>query len=262
MGWSGILIGGTLGFAIGGPIGAALGAVAGHGIERHRSRLSLPRGQRERIQGAFFTATFTVMGHIAKADGQVSRQEIQAAEQVMRQMRLSPEERQLAIDLFTQGKAAGFDLDAMLDQFHVECGGRRNLERVFLAMQVAAASADGGLHAEELRVLRHIAARLHFAEGELEQMLRLAGLHAGQAPAGRPGPSLAEDYQLLGVDASASDDEVRRAYRRMMSRYHPDKLVARGLPEEMQDFANQRTADIRAAWERIRQSREQVAARH
>ena len=80
-----------------------------------------------------------------------------------------------------------------------------------------------------------------------------AGGRPGAAPGGRS--ALDEAYEVLGVGAGASDAEVKRAYRKQMSENHPDKLVARGLPESMLEVAKQKTQAIQAAWERVREAR-------
>ncbi len=151
MAWWGKLIGGSLGFMMGGPLGALLGTTLGHQFDAKRRGAgvrALP-GDQERIQLAFFTATFSVMGHIAKADGQVSQQEIQMAKSLMDQMRLDKQQRKAAIDLFEQGKHTDFPLNDVLHQFRHECQRRTTVLRMFIEMQVQAAMADGRLDPQE-----------------------------------------------------------------------------------------------------------------
>ncbi len=262
MSWWGKVLGGAFGFMLGGPLGALLGAVVGHNLDLGIARLpegEVDEGEKERVQAAFFTATFSVMGHIAKADGRVSEDEIDMARAVMRQMELDDAMRRTAIDLFTQGKSAEFQLDAVLEQFRRECHRRRTLIRLFIEIQLQAAYADGRLDPVEDRLLRHICRKLHFPQSEyerLEEMIR-AEIHqggAGRATA-REGPKLPDAYALLNVDPGASDQEVKRAYRRLLSQHHPDKLVAKGLPEEMMKVAAQKTHEIRQAYERIKKER-------
>jgi DnaJ like chaperone protein len=256
---------------LGGPLGALLGAALGHNFDRGLKALpddmQFETGDRERVQTAFFTTTFSVMGSVAKTDGRVSPEEIRMAEAVMAQMSLDAAMRKAAISLFHQGKAAGFDLDAVLEQFRRECHGRSTLIGMFIEIQLQAAYADGRLDPAEDRTLQHICARVGVSELDyrrLERMVRAErsfGAGAGgpgshrAAPSGRPG--LNEAYQLLGVDAKATDAEVKRAYRRLLSQHHPDKLVSKGLPEEMMKLATQKTHEIRQAYERIREARGQ-----
>jgi DnaJ like chaperone protein len=265
--WWGKLVGGAFGFMLGGPIGALLGAVLGHNFDRGMKSLphddGLAAGDRERVQMAFFTASFAVMGRVAKADGRVSPAEIRMAETVMDEMSLSADMRRMAIDLFNQGKSAGFDLDGVVQQFRRECHGRTTLTRMFVEIQLQAAYADGRLDSSEDALLRHVCTLLGVPELDyrrLERMVRAQqGLGGGRGPGGGPAtgraPSLGDDYAVLGVARDASDAEVKRAYRRLMSQHHPDKLVSKGLPEEMMKVAAQKTRDIRQAYERIRASR-------
>jgi DnaJ like chaperone protein len=265
--WWGKLVGGAFGFMLGGPLGALLGAVLGHNFDRGLK--SLPGGQpfepgdQERVQMAFFTATFAVMGRVAKADGRVSPEEIRMAETVMAEMSLAPDMRQAAIDLFNQGKSPDFDLDAVLGQFRRECHGRSTLIGMFIEIQLQAAYADRRLAPEEDALLQVICRQLGVSEFEyrrLERMVRaelgLGGRQRGGAAGSRrPADSLQSAYEVLGVEATASDAEIKRAYRRLLSQHHPDKLVSKGLPEEMMKLATQKTHEIRQAYERIRAAR-------
>lgn len=266
MSWWGKLVGGAFGFMLGGPLGALLGVALGHNFDRGIKGLpddsGIGAGDRERVQTAFFTATFSVMGRVAKADGRVTPEEIRMAEAVMAEMSLDAAKRRTAINLFNQGKAADFDLDAVLGQFRRECHGRSTLIGMFVELQLQAAYADGRLAPAEDRLLLHICGSLGVSEFDyrrLERMVRAERGFAGGAGAGRakPGgrPTLQAAYQVLGVKPDASDAEVKRAYRRLLSQHHPDKLVSKGLPEEMMKVAAQKTHEIRQAYEQIREAR-------
>jgi DnaJ like chaperone protein len=263
MGWWGKLLGGAFGFALGGPLGALLGTALGHSFDRGLRGIELHDGaDTERVQTAFFTASFAVMGHLAKADGRVSEREIVAARAIMDHMRLDAGQREVAMRLFRGGKSADFDLEATLRQLRQVCGRRINLLQMFIEIQLSVALADGEVAAGERKVLEEICAALGYPVFALDQLIILAraareGSYRGtgdsvQRPAGR---SLEQAYGILGLDRRASDSEVKRAYRRLMSQHHPDKLVARGLPEEMSRLATERTQEIRAAYEQIKTAR-------
>ncbi len=256
MSWWGKIIGGTFGFMMGGPLGAMLGGALGHQFDRGLSDHSSGGvGGQERVQTAFFTATFSVMGHVAKADGTVSGSEIALARHVMAQMQLNETQRLAAMRLFEEGKRSSFPLDEVLEQFRFECHRRTTLIRMFLEIQIQSALADGTLHAAERQLLAKVAEALGIPKGTFEQILNMIqGAAHGGGPAGR-GPSLADDYKVIGVKKSATDAEVKKAYRRLISQHHPDKLVAKGLPEEMVKLATDKTQQIRAAYERIMTSR-------
>lgn len=256
MTWWGTLLGGALGYMFGGPLGALLGAILGRNFDRGLSSADRPstfdHGRQERVQAAFFTATFAVMGHIAKADGRVTPAEISAAEAIMARMQLDPNQRQAAIRLFNEGKKDDFPLREVLAQFRHECHGRRNLVQMFLEIQIATAMADGRIHGDERHLLFFIGEALGFDRAALERLFGFVG--AGQAPE-REKHSLANAYRTLGVGRDADDAEIKKAYRRLMNQHHPDKLIAKGLPEEMIKLATEKTREIKDAYELITANR-------
>ncbi len=256
MSWWGKALGGAFGFLLGGPLGALMGIAFGHGFDRGLGKLdddSTPADQ-ERIQAAFFTATFSVMGHIAKSDGRVTRDEIRHAEDVMRRLGLDAEMREAAKKLFNEGKAADFPLADVLAQFRREVHRRTTLIQMFLEIQLQAAWADGVLHPAEHDALVEICRHLGIPPAQLERLEEM--LRAGFGRGGGAAPdSLDDAYKLLGVEPSVDDAGLKRAYRRLMSQHHPDKLVAKGLPDEMIEDANEKTRQIKAAYELIKKSR-------
>lgn len=262
MSWWGKLIGGTFGFMLGGPLGALLGASFGHNFDRggssfRNSGIGFDSGVNvERIQSAFFTTTFSMMGYLAKVDGHVTRDEIAMAEHVMRQMQLSAEQRKVAVALFNKGKEKDFQVEQVLAQFRAECHRRTNLLQMFIEILIATALADGGMHASERQILEQTALAIGFSRQQFLYILQRQ--QAGQNMQGqRPDPATALNnaYKTLGVEKTASEAEVKKAYRRLMSQHHPDKLVAKGLPQEMMELANKKTMEIKDAYELIQQSR-------
>lgn len=269
MSWWGKLVGGALGFMLGGPLGAVLGVALGHNFDKGLRGLpeggfstgDFSPGDRERVQTAFFTATFSVMGALAKVDGRVTPEEIRLAETVMSQMDLSAEMRKTAIRLFNEGKRSGFPLDDVVRQFRAECGRRTTLLQMFLEIQLQAAYADGSLDTSEDALLLRICRMLGISEVDYRRLERMIGAQVGVGAGGgraRPStgePSLQQAYDILGVTAPSSDAEVKKAYRRLLSQHHPDKLVSKGLPEEMMKVAAHKTHEIKQAYERIRRER-------
>ena len=264
MSWWGKAVGGAIGMMIGGPLGALLGVALGHqfdhGIGGVLSDGDLDAAEMEQIQAAFFTATFSVMGHLARADGRVSEDEIDMAQRVMREMRLDNEQRKVAIRLFNEGKQPGFALDAALRQFRQVAHRRSNLLQMFLEIQTYAAYADGLLHPAEEQMLQHIFRMLGFSHFEFEAIagrvqaeMTLGNRQTGSRhPPTRPTPLTDRDaYALLGVDPAADKGQIKKAYRRLMNQHHPDKLVAKGLPEEMLALATEKTRKIRAAYDHL-----------
>jgi len=249
--WWGKLLGGTFGFMIGGPLGAVIGAALGHNFDAGLNRTALGHGPvlRERTQTAFFTATFSVMGHIAKSDGKVSTEEIRLASAVMDQMGLSNELRKLAKKLFQEGKQPEFPLHDVLHQFRRECHRSRHLIRMFIEIQLHAMYADGHIHSRERQIISRICSQLGLSDQDLEQLESILSAHAGRN--GAQQPKLEDCYAILGVTPNATDQKVKNAYRRLMNQHHPDKLVSKGLPEEMMAIATEKTQEIKAAYEHV-----------
>lgn len=282
MNWTGKLVGGVLGFATGlGPVGAVIGLVIGHAYDQRMGSEvdDAPAADAHAVSETFFRSTFNVMGYVAKADGRVSEAEIAAARQMFHQFRLDEAQTREAMECFGRGKQPGFDLDAALTALRRACGDRQDLLRVFLEVQMRAALLGNGMQGQARRVLGQVAQSLGISGLEfahLEALLRLQGYGGGFAREGdRPGRGgagagggtyggyrapqaadrLREAYEVLGLARAATDDEVKRAYRRLMSQNHPDKLVSRGLPESMLEMAKEKTQAIQAAYERIREAR-------
>ena len=254
MAWWGTLLGGTLGYMLGGPLGAMLGVALGGNFDRGLNLSdSIAPGAQERVQAAFFSATFSVMGHIAKADGKVTADEVASARNIMNQMQLNSEQLEAAKKLFNEGKKSNFPLDAILFQFKKECHRRRNLIQMFLEIQIAMAMADGELHPNEKQLIYHIGQQLGFAHAHIDQLFQFAtgSAHAQQDKT----PSLDDAYAILGVKSSDSDAAIKKAYRRLMSQHHPDKLVSKGLPEEMIKVATEKTQEIHKAYDLIKLNR-------
>jgi len=272
--WNGKLIGATLGWLLGGgPLGAALGLLVGHQFDsQDESHAGLGADSAARVQALYFPAVFRVMGHVAKADGRVSEQEIAAARAVMAALRLTPEQVRQAIDYFGEGKQPDFSLDAALAELRPLLRAYPQLAQFFMEIQLQATLAGGGLSAAPRARLVRAANLLGLTSDDftrLETLMRWrmqggapgAGAGGGSGGSGASGSAAAEAdrlrqaYALLDTTAGASDEQVVKAYRRQMSRNHPDKLQANGLPESMLERAKERTQQIQAAYELVRAAR-------
>jgi DnaJ like chaperone protein len=210
------------------------------------------------VQTQLIDSTFAVMGALCKADNVVTRDEIDAVERIFTMLRLQDEQRRQAKAAFNRGKQADFNLDAAVDQFARVSRRRAPLVQLFLQLQVMAIAADGKVDPAEHRMLVRVALRLGLDEhdvAQLEALLR-AGATGPSGP-GAPAPTdrLADAYAALGVSAASSPAEIKRAYRRLISQNHPDKLAARGLPESMRAVAEERSREINAAYDLIKNAR-------
>lgn len=258
--WLGKAVGGVLGFAVGGPVGSALGVLLGHQFDRGANEVSSGGGIRfgsDQIQKVFFETTFAVMGHIAKSDGRVSESEIRAARRIMHGMKLSPGQIKDAIEYFTAGKSANYPIAERLGQLKRHMRNRTDLVRAFVEIQTQALVAAGQIEKQKRELLWRVARDLGMSRVELAQIEALVRAQYHRArTGGKETVSMEQAYRVLGLAPDASDKEVKTAYRRLMNQHHPDKLVARGLPESMTSVAEEKTHEIRAAYERIKTQRD------
>jgi DnaJ like chaperone protein len=269
---TGKLIGAVLGYMIGRFPGLIVGLIFGHFYDQSvDARRARPRGNVLEISQRFFTSTFEVMGHVAKADGRVSEAEIAAARKVMGELRLDGQQIHVAIAHYTRGKNPDFDLEGTVEQLAAACAHQPHLLRVFLELQVRAALEGVDMQGAARDVIFRLAGLLDISRLEvahMEAVLRLRreqfrqGNGQGQRQGGagpqaaqRSGMNLDGAYQILEVDPKAPNAEVQKAYRRQLSKHHPDKLKANGLPESMLEHAKQRTQQIIEAYELIKSAR-------
>lgn len=271
--WMGKVIGALLGYIVAGPIGAVFGILIGNFFDRGLAKnITNPlyifhQEKRKTIQRIFFQSTFLIMGHIAKSDGRVSAKEIDLARQLMNEMRLSKEQKEEAKALFRQGKQPSFNLGHTLTLLKTHCQNRPELLRLFVDIQYRAACIDG-LSQEKIDALNRVLSFLDFAplnkqfrfyqdyfqqqqyyqQHQQRNHRQYQQHHHTRSTSYNP---LASAYAILEVKPTASKQEVKKAYRRLMSQNHPDKLIAKGLPEEMIKMATDKTQAISKAYDEI-----------
>jgi DnaJ like chaperone protein len=258
--WWGKIIGGIIGLFRGGISGAVIGALLGHLVDRFAAGI-VGVGA---TQKSFFDALFATLGHLGKADGVVTQNEIRMVESLMERMQISGDERQRAIRLFNQGKQADFDLEETLHPFVQRSVVRQDLRQMFMEILVEAAFSSGTITQAEHEVLFSVARSLRIPGQVFSAMLNArgsTGSRYGEPPGGgqrRPGKqmgSMLQAYAQLGLESNATDAEVKKAYRKLVSQFHPDKLVSHGLPEEMMEIAKTRVREINTAYDQIKQAR-------
>lgn len=258
--WWGKLLGGGLGWVAGGVAGVLVGLVAGHAFDRRQSVVARFRQQGSEA-GQFPDTVFQVMGHLAKADGRVSDAEIAAARQAIEQLGLDEAVKERVQGRFSEGKAQGFPIDAALRRARRICGRRTDQARIFLELLVQMALADGRVRAAEQRVLEKACHHLGFKRADLNQVIAIIAAQQSrssdhwQARRPRAFQDVTSAYSVLGVGRETSNDDIKKAYRRLMSQHHPDKLASRGLSPDMLKVAEEKTVEIRAAYDRIREAR-------
>lgn len=252
------LIGIAAGYYFFGWWGVFPGLIVGAVIDRIRAfgQGALNPMQNAVRQAVFLETVFILMGKLAKADGRVSEEEIAHVEQFMQKLGMTEDHRQLAIAWFKKGADPEFDIEQTYKKFLAYCGHTRNLREVLLVYLIVMALADGHFHPEEEKLLSDIAGRLGFGPNAfkhlMDMVLNQSHFAAGQADS----VAVLEDaYKALGVAKASSDAEIKRAYRKLMSQYHPDKLMGQGVPEDMIKMATEQAKEIQVAYDLIRKSR-------
>ncbi|ELX8377620.1 co-chaperone DjlA [Providencia vermicola] len=246
--------------------GALVGLILGHGFDKASAqrKFSGAMNKRDR-QIIFFASTFQILGHLTKAKGRVTETDIQLASNLMDRMQIHGETRKAAQQAFREGKSPDFPLRDVLKQLRMACYGRFDLIQMFLEIQLQAAFADGNLHPNERKVLFIIAEELGISKTQFEQFLDMiqGGRQFGHGYSHQSGghyqssngPTIEDACKVLGVSINDDPTTIKRAYRKLMSEHHPDKLIAKGLPPEMMEIAKQKTQSIQAAYDLIKRER-------
>ena len=248
MGWLSGIIGGGIGAMIAGPFGAMIGAAIGANMggtnPQQGNRIGFSDSQRK--QALFFTAAFSMVGKMAKADGRVCEDEIAAIHRISREaLGLDAQTQKFAINIFNQAKGSNDSFASYAKQFGDLFGQEPQLCNFMMNFLFEVAMADGKLHAgeEELLLEAKQAFRLH---DSVYQSMR--SRHTGTATGTQ---SLAKHYEILGVPQGASKAEIKKAYRQKVAEYHPDKIEGKGLPPEFIKFANDKVAEINGSYDAV-----------
>lgn len=267
MAWWGAGIGGTIGMLFGGPIGAIIGAGLGSSLTQDQPKLG--GGQQKQI--GFLVATFSMLAKIAKADGVVSRDEVEFINAFIKQeLDLDAKSRQVAIQIFDRAKLDDTSIYKYAEQiseiFMQDDAMRETIYRVLFMT----ALADGELHPAEKEILELLPAYLHLHEGAYElleaELMENAGggqsrrrSQSGQGYRQSSGSGFTADldryYKVLEVDKTATDSEVKSAFRKKAREYHPDKLASKGLPDGFLKFAKEQMQQFTEAHDAIVKSR-------
>lgn len=238
--------------------GALFGLVVGSVIDRLRAYGSggINPMQNALRQTVFLETMFISLGKLAKADGRVSPEEIAHTEDLMRKLGMTAEHRAQAIELFKRGATPAFDIKPTYIRFMSVCGQTKHLKQILLVYLITMALADGHVHPVEEALLADIAGQLGYTPSSFKQLLDMV-LNQSHFEGGQPSAatSLEDAYKALGVTKAHTDQEIKRAYRKLISQYHPDKLIGQGLPADMIAMATEKAKEIQNAHDVIKQTR-------
>ena len=242
MAWKGKFVGGVLGSLLG-PLGTVIGVGIGHQFDKGASRL-------QATAVAIQTAFFGCLAKMARADGQVTQDEINAVEQIMARLGYTGERRKAAIEIFRKAKDDPHTAADYLNQLATIIQYNPQIAMTFIMALHAVAQADGFIHPNERDILQQAERAFRLRPGTIDAML---GGSRG-APQARAN-AVDQAYKVLEVSPGASDEEIKKIYRRKCLEYHPDKLASKGLPDEFMQYANEQLAKINEAYDTIKKAR-------
>ena len=255
------VIGALGGLATGRPWMAIIGLILGHQFDRgfadrfSRFGPDVSAARLEHLPDQFIRALFKTMGHLAKADGRVTEDEIRAARALMHRIGLGPREIRRAIGWFESGKERDFPLEETLRQLRQQSARRADMRGLFLRLLMEVALSKPSLHARERGLIWTICTELDIGRVELAQLEAMLRAQRGfrKSPAGAADSKRVNDaYATLGVDKSATNSEIKRAYRRLMNKNHPDKLSSNNPDADELAAAERRTREVRNAYEMLK----------
>ncbi len=250
MGFWGKAIGASMGFAVGGPIGAVLGGVIGHGFDTQSVQTrqyfetedhGWPEVEQEfDRQYLFYVSLASLSAKMAKADGVITSDEIRAFDHFLRfDLRLNIDERKKIALIFNEAKNSPEEAAAIARQFKALIGYQHEVLQMMIQLLFRIAMADGHMHPDEERFIDQMASIFDLSQMEYQQIRALYIKENDRS------------YQILGVTKNSSDSDIKKAYRKLVLEYHPDKIQAKGVPEDFVKVANDKMAEINKAYDDI-----------
>jgi DnaJ like chaperone protein len=255
MAWLGKLFGGTVGFMFGGPLGMIAGIAFGHMFDK-AGEVGTEGNQRtqfnaytslDREQMLFFVGAFSMLARIAAADGSVSSHERQKVVEFIRQdLRLGPREEDAALRVFDAALTGGGTLEQFATQFYQNFSHAPNILQLMIDIFYRVAAADGQINQREEDMIRRASQIFHLPESFVDMLCSRYG-----------GCTSASDkaYATLNISRTATDDEVKRAYRKLSIEFHPDSLASKGMGEEFMAHATAKFREIQEAYDSIKKER-------
>jgi len=248
MGIMGKVVGGTIGFAIGGPLGAIAGAAFGHAYDASsdgvylEDKSGLSTGETSQV--TFFVAAFSMLAKLVRADGQVSRQEIDSIEKFMLyDLKLDPESRQFAMNIFHAATESPGTFQDFAGQYYNQFRTQPQFLDIMIDILLRVSVADGAMNKNEESLIREAVRIFNFSDAKYNVLKS------------RYIKEVDKSYAVLGCDPGDSAERIKKQYRKRVSEFHPDKIASKGLPGEFTKFAEDKFRDIQDAYEKIKAER-------
>jgi len=248
MSWLGKIVGGTIGFALGGPLGAIAGAAFGHTFDRKNERLYISGQTRlstgEEAQFTFFIAAFSMLAKLAKADGQVSEEEIDAVNKFMLyDLNLDPESRMAAMNIFNAAVNSQENFNNFTTQLYSQFQSQPQILELMIDILLRVSIADGDMSENEETLIRSAARIFNFSD---ERYKKLKSKYVQE---------FEKYYAILGCGKNDTNEHIKSQYRKLVMEFHPDKIISKGLPEEFTKFAQDKFREIQEAYDIVKKER-------
>ena len=258
----GKIIGTLAGLAMRNPWAALAGFILGHQFDRgfaQRFRVFENQGSRiPRVSEGFVRALFQAMGHLVKVDGRVSEDEIRSARMVMHRLSLNPAQVRRAIAWFDEGKQPGFPLIQRMREVRRVSARSASDRLTFVRLLLEVVLAKESLKKEERALIWKMCVELDIGRVEFAQLEAMIRAQKGfkRSPAGDADATrVRRAYESLGISPEATNDEVKKAYRRLMNKSHPDKISSSNPGADVIAEAERRTREVRGAYEMLKARR-------
>ena len=235
----GKILGGATGFAFGGPIGALLGGVAGHALDKIKTKKKLPE-ETALKQIGFTIGVIVLSAKMAKADGKVTEDEIRAFKE---KVNVPDKEIKYVAKLWDQAKKTTDGFEIYAKQIADLLEKNSSVLEELLKLLIIIALADGKITIPEIKYLEKVGNIFGFSKEDFERIY-----------SSKSGVS-ADPYQILGVSRDASVDEIKQKWKQLAINHHPDRLISQGIPEDLIHKSTSRLKEINNAWDTIQKKR-------
>ena len=232
----GKIIGSTTGFALGGPIGALLGGVAGHALDKFKTKQMLPE-ELALKQIGFTVGVIVLSAKMAKADGKVTKSEIKAFRE---KIKVPEKEIKNVARLWDQAKKTTDGFEVYAKQISNLLEKNSSVLEELLNLLVIIAEADGKITKLEKIYLKKVGNIFGFSDQDFERICS-SKLNKYTDP-----------YQTLGVLKDTPLEEIKKKWKILAMKHHPDRLISQGIPQDLIEKNTYRLKEINNAWDLIK----------
>ncbi len=248
----GKIVGATIGYFLGGPLGLIAGAVFGHMFDTSSSasESQSSRGSNayffrntgySRSQMVFFVGAFSMLAKLASADGSVSEGARRKVDEFMvRDLKLTGQSYSYAQSIFNQALSQNVSFENLADQFYENFRTSPQFLTLMIDIFYRVAMVDGRISANEERLISYAVRVFNLAQSVHDSIKRNYNVKGSS-----------KAYAVLGLTESATETEIKKAYRRLILEFHPDTVAAKGMADEFKEYATKKFREIQEAYESI-----------